>query len=110
MRPEDRTRLIMSAFGWQGGTVHDVCKEIGCNVQEFLYAEVGGVGDHDSEFGKGWSAARGLPQSITHKGGLPIDYRAGYNACRIDILKMRGNGKVQFWLGVAKAQEWLEGA
>lgn len=31
-----RTELVMQAIGWQGGTVHELCKELGLEVSKFL--------------------------------------------------------------------------
>lgn len=34
-----RTELVMNAIGWQGGTVHQLCRELGLDVVKFLRHE-----------------------------------------------------------------------
>ena len=89
MTPEDRAKLIMNALGWQGGTIHQACKEIGCEVQDFLYAkpQEAPIG---SPYSRGWFAARTSPH----------------------YLKVRAlheeQGNVQFWLGVAAGERFTQ--
>lgn len=40
MKAETRTKHLMTLLGWQGGTVHDACAEVGLDVNEFLYGDV----------------------------------------------------------------------
>lgn len=90
MTPEQRTKYLMSAFRWQGGTVHDLCKKIGCDVTGFLYADLSeGALNRSlgSDFVDGWFAIR---------------------TCETDHLetvvypKRRGN--LEFWFGVCAGQ------
>ena len=90
MKAEDRTRLVMNALGWQGGTVHELCKVIHCDVREFLYADAENVGVMNSSFSIGWFAAKTSPQYLKTKA----------------IKEQAGN--VQFWFGVASAQNLIE--
>lgn len=84
MKAEDRTRLVMKALGWQGGTVHDLCKTLALDSHTFLYGDVAGVGDMASEFTGGWFGVRTCS---------PEYFREHLTA------KHRGN--LQFWFGVA---------
>ena len=81
MKPVDRTRNLMTLLGWQGGTVHDACKEIGLEVHEFLYA--------DADFGND---------------GPCHDFRRGYaHADDIAIYLSSNRGNLQYWLGCVSA-------
>ena len=81
MKPVDRTRNLMTLLGWQGGTVHDACKEIGLEVHEFLYA--------DADFGND---------------GPCHDFRRGYaQADDIAIYLSSNRGNLQYWLGCVSA-------
>lgn len=81
--PVTRTEALMRAFGWQGGTVHDLCKEIGCVVDDFLYNE---CSEYEQDHRFGWFAYR--TNSLE------------YN--RANILDGK-KGCVKFWIGVADA-------
>ncbi len=50
--PEQRTRALLYYFGWQGGTIHQLAKETGCDVQTLLH------GDDYEKIGHGFSAIR----------------------------------------------------
>lgn len=77
-----RTQIVMNAIGWQGGTVHDLCKELGLTVNEFLYATPEGTHCMGSDFTLGWFAGRTSPDYTKTK--AKIDYY----------------GNLNFWLGV----------
>ena len=87
MKSEDRTRYCMQALGWNGGTVHQLCETIGCDVNEFLYADADGVGYIGSDFSAGWFATRTC--------GLEFFLK--------EILPER-MGNLQFWFGVCAGQ------
>ena len=75
-----RTEALMRAFGWQGGTVHQICDIIGLDVNDFLYGEE-------------------IESRIDHKKGS-LAYRTcrkEFNELHIETYK----GNLQFWLGVA---------
>jgi hypothetical protein len=56
MRTTNRTLIIAKALGQQGGTVHDICKIIGVEVNDFLYSEMTPKGKQiDSDFIQGES-------------------------------------------------------
>lgn len=77
MTPVNRTRNLMTLLGWQGGTVHDACREVGLDAHEFLYA--------DADFASG---------DPCH------DFQRGYsNAKDIAIYLSSNRGNLQYWLG-----------
>lgn len=72
------TLPIYHFFGYQGGTVHQLAKETGCNAEDLIYLK----GDY------------------THQ-----SYQQGYNWCVYssstrNTLAILYKGDVQFWLGV----------
>lgn len=81
----NRTEAVIVALGYQGGTVHDLCKELGIEVNVFLY-------------GSPNNTANG---SYIH--GLYI------NTCgmehRHNVLKRDYYGDLDYWLGVARCYQ-----
>ena len=80
----NRTEALMAAFGYQGGTVHDICKKVGLEVNDFLYGE---TRPYSNDYACGWFA---------------------YRTCRLEFNQERGikkqrKGNLQFWLGVTGA-------
>lgn len=79
-----RTELVMNAIGWQGGTVHQLCKELGLDVVKFL--------KHEPE--------------ATHLGS---DYSLGnvINTCSMKHRKEYSiptwQGNYDFWVGAANS-------
>lgn len=81
MSPETRTRNLISLLGWQGGTVHDACREIGVDVHDFLYADA----DFDDA-------------------GPCADFRRGHAEAEDIALYLPANrGKLQYWFGAIAA-------
>ncbi|HHT9146512.1 MAG TPA: hypothetical protein ACFYD4_12715 [Candidatus Wunengus sp. YC61] len=81
MKPVDRTKNLMTLLGWQGGTVHDACKEVGLDAHEFLYA--------DADF---------------NEQGPCSDFRRGYEeAADIAIYLSSNKGNLQYWMGCVSA-------
>lgn len=81
MAPETRTKNLMTLLGWQGGTIHDACEEIGCDVRDFLY---GNADFADS--------------------GPCHDFRRGYEEAEDIALYLSANrGNLQYWLGAVSA-------
>ena len=81
MKAEDRTRNLMMLLGWQGGTVHDACKEIGLDPHDFLYS----AGEFDEH-------------------GPCHDFRRGYEEAEdIAIYLSANRGVLQYWLGAVSA-------
>lgn len=75
-----RTQALCIAFGWQGGTVHQVAEVTGCAAHDLIYADA-------------------VESDISHKQGW-FAYRTcelAFNAPRVEEKK----GDLQFWLGVA---------
>ena len=54
MNSDKRTALLMQALGQQGGTVHDLCKELGLDSTKFLYSDIDESGGINSDFSRGW--------------------------------------------------------
>lgn len=82
MRAETRTKNLMYLLGWKGGTIHDACKEIGCDVQEFLY--------QDADFD-----GNGTPCSAFIKGCIEAEDTA--------IYMHKHKGDLQYWFGAITA-------
>lgn len=81
MKPETRTKNLFTLLGWQGGTVHDACKTVGLDPQEFLYAPA----DFDES-------------------GPCADFRRGYeDAEDIALYLFSNKGVLQYWLGAVAA-------
>ena len=81
MKPETRTKNLMTLLGWQGGTIHDACKEIGCDVHDFLYG--------NADFSDA---------------GPCHDFRMGYGEAK-DVARYlsKNRGNLQYWLGAVSA-------
>lgn len=79
----NRTQALCKAFGWQGGTIHQLAKETGCDSSSLLYGEATST-SLGSSYCLGWFAGRTC--SLEHN-------------LTTNFLKERGN--VDFWLGVA---------
>ena len=76
-----RTEALCRAFGWQGGTIHQVAEKTGCDSTDLIYSK-----DEpyiDQSHASGWFAYR----------TCPLDHNQQF------IEKYKGN--LQFWLGVA---------
>ena len=85
----NRTEALMAAFGYQGGTVHDICKEVGLEVNDFLYGE---SVEYYNDNACGWFA---------------------YRTCTLEFnqeraVKEQRKGNLQFWLGVVTAVNCCE--
>lgn len=81
-----RTELVMQAIGWQGGTVHDLCKELGLDVDKFL--------NHEPEYKCiGSSYYTGLYINTNS-----VEYRQNK---LIPLFK----GNYDYWIGAARAME-----
>ena len=77
----NRTQALCQAFGWQGGTIHQVAQETGCKVSDLLYAEYAETPAYE----RGWFAGR----------TCSVEFNL-----RVNFPKEQGN--LDFWLGVAE--------
>ena len=76
-----RTEALMLAFGWKGGTIHQIAKETGCNAHELIY----GVSiEYDANNKAGWFA-----------------YRTNSLEFNQQNITQKNKGNLQFWIGVA---------
>ena len=82
-----RTEALCKVLGWQGGTIHQIAQETGCDVQELLYSEPKET-HLTSSNSFGWSAARTNDVAFNRKKIFP-QYR----------------GNVDFWLGAARGMQ-----
>ena len=83
MKAEKRTKNLMYLLGWQGGTVHDACREVGLDPHEFLYS--------DAEFD--------YYGPYAEYGPCP-DFRRGYaEADDIALYLAANRGNLQYWFG-----------
>ena len=87
MTPERRALSLMRAFGWQGGTIHQVARVTGCKAHDLLHAK---------------------PSTLV---GLICSESMGFSAARtcstewlLNTLAPKHQGDVEFWLGVAWGQ------
>ena len=77
MNPQQRTENLFHLLGWQGGTIHDACKEIGVEPHDFLHASA----DFDNN-------------------GPCADFRRGYEEAEDIALYLSSNrGNLQYWFG-----------
>lgn len=77
-----RLEAYCKLFGWQGGTIHQVATETGCDAQDLLMAE---YDPHNHEDISGWYAARTC--SLEHNKS-------------VNFVKNKGN--LHFWLGAVR--------
>ena len=81
MKESTRTQNLLALLGWQGGTIHDACREIGVDPHEFLYA--------DADF--------------DHSGPC-ADFRRGYAEAEDIALYLAANrGNLQYCFGAIAA-------
>lgn len=81
MTPELRLKNLIALLGWQGGTVHDACREIGVDPQEFLSADEGFI-----------------------ESGPCVPFRIGYQAAQDGTVnKIAWRGNIQYWFGAIAA-------
>ena len=76
-----RTEALMLAFGWQGGTIHQIAKETGCDAHDLIYAV---ANEYSLDCGLGWFAYRTNSLEFNQEKITPKQQR-----------------NLQFWLGVA---------
>ena len=76
-----RTEALIKAFGWQGGTIHQIAEETGCDAHDLIYNSAN-------------------ESSMSHKLGW---YAYSSNTLKFnqEVITARYRGNLQFWLGVA---------
>lgn len=75
-----RGEALMRAFGWQGGTIHQICELINIDPHDLIYAA---QNEHEFANKCGWFAYRTNSLEFNQEKIFPA---------------MKGN--LQFWLGV----------
>lgn len=75
-----RTQALTTAFGWQGGTIHQVADETGCDAHDLIYAS---AEEWNTDYKQGWWAYR----------TCSLEHNQKYVS--------QNKGNLQFWLGVA---------
>lgn len=76
----DRVAALCKAFGWQGGTIHQLASETGCSVDSLLNTE---KNEYSPDYSSGWFA---------------------YRTCSLEHNQKHSPGNrenVQFWIGVS---------
>ncbi len=92
MKTEDRTQYLLKAFGWQGGTIHQLAEETGCSVQDLLYGDCETpMAGFTSDFSSGWSAVRTCRRDFNLTTNFPVH-----------------KGNLEFWFGVMRGVELHE--
>lgn len=76
-----RAQALMIAFGWQGGTLHQLAKEVGIDVHDLIYTA---AQEYTTEWAAGWFA-----------------YNTNTLEFNQDKLLKQMRGNLQFWIGVA---------
>jgi len=71
----NRTIALMHTLGWQGGTVHQVGRELNLNTYDIIYAD----------------AQKETPE-----------YKKGFNDIGNGVVDFSRKGDLQYWLGVAE--------
>ncbi|MCR4319790.1 MAG: hypothetical protein NUV74_05565 [Candidatus Brocadiaceae bacterium] len=75
----------LRAVGWQGGTIHQVASELGCDSTALLYGKPN-AGPLTSDASSGWFTGR----------------TCGIESIRGAVKTRHGN--IDFWLGYARGQ------
>jgi hypothetical protein len=78
-----RLEAFCKAFGWQGGTIHQVAAETGCKAEDLLAGKAAKTG-WDSDHCGGWFAGRTCTVEFNRHTNFPPR-----------------KGNLDFWLGVA---------
>lgn len=76
-----RGEALMRAFGWMGGTIHQIAEVTGCDAHDLIYKA---SEEHTSAWGAGWCAYTTNSLEYNQEKILPA---------------FKGN--LQFWIGVA---------
>lgn len=76
-----RAEALMRAFGWRGGTIHQIAEVTGCDAHDLIYKS---AQEHDASNKAGWFAYTSNSLEYNKEKILPV---------------FKGN--LQFWLGVA---------
>lgn len=58
--PVGRGKMLLDAFGWQGGTIHQLAEETGLSVEDLLYTPLRSMANAplNCELSHGWFAGR----------------------------------------------------
>lgn len=84
-----RTELVMNAIGWQGGTVHELCKVLGLDVCKFLM--------HVPE-----------NKSLASDYGFGCAINTNSMQYRIDVIIPNRQGDYDYWVGAARSMELVD--
>ena len=76
-----RVEALMRAFGWMGGTIHQIAEVTGCDVHDLIYKA---AEEYTSSHKAGWFAYTTNSLEYNQEKILPAF-----------------NGNLQFWIGVA---------
>lgn len=76
-----RTEALMLAFGWQGGTIHQIAEVTGCDAHDLIYKS---AIEYSNEHAAGWFAYQTNTLEFNQQNITP-----------------KRKGDLQFWLGVA---------
>jgi hypothetical protein len=79
-----RLEALCKAFGWQGGTIHDLTRETGVSVDDLLHG-VPSSTYLNSDYCHGWFAGRTCSVDFNKNTNFPRFY-----------------GNKDFWIGVAQ--------
>lgn len=89
MTPENRTKYLLQAFGFQGGTIHQLAQITGCSVQDLLYKD--------------------FPDER-----LDMEYKLGFywdtniKEFQEEYIIPSRKGNLSYWFGVMRKMEILE--
>lgn len=76
-----RTEALMLAFGWKGGTIHQIAEETGCDAHDLIYKPAEGWNNDNAG---GWFAYSTNSLEFNQK-----------------VITPKRKGNLQFWIGVA---------
>lgn len=91
MQPEIRTQMLLKAFGWQGGTIHQLAKETGCEVQDLLYGEP--KFDYYGSSATLYRPSRDYLNGFSAAGTCSLDFNLSNNF-------PKNHGNLDYWFGV----------
>lgn len=76
-----RTEALIIAFGWKGGTIHQIAEETGCDAHELIYTP---TNEWELSYKEGWFS---------------------YQTCSLEYnqenIAPSRKGNLKFWIGVS---------
>jgi hypothetical protein len=91
MQPEVRTQMLLKAFGWQGGTIHQLAEETGCDSHDLLYGEP--KFDYSGPQANNYRPSQDYLNGFSAAGTCSLEFNLSTNF-------PRERGNLEYWFGV----------